>query len=261
MRVACVTGYLVLTVPIVLGDMNLLRDVATDRKKPRLATSDQVSFRNGSQQQQPGRSSLRPQNSLGLLSDGVLKNDPFSSIGKRLCDLTSTDADTGILSCGDGHFCMSLSGSDVHGVCALIALNDDGASGIGVESSSHENDDDTMSGALHVHFRKLEDYPYYESYPSDSGDIEIVYIIVMVFGAWTIISAIMSCCDEGRTGPTNAEGAPCQQNSVSGAGPPNPNPTAAPEAPPTCICIITSILQFYRIYDMITCFMAIFCEG
>ncbi len=65
---------------------------------------------------------------LGLHLNSALKNAPSVLNGQVLCNTSSPDADTGVLSCGKGNFCKPSSGSRLGGVCTGILRSEDRAS-------------------------------------------------------------------------------------------------------------------------------------
>ncbi len=62
---------------------------------------------------------------FGLQWNAALKNTPSVPHSAVLCDTTSFDADTGLLSCGEGYFCKPLTGSKISGLCTTISRNQD----------------------------------------------------------------------------------------------------------------------------------------
>ncbi len=64
---------------------------------------------------------LHAKRKFGFQVEGTLRNAADALNSHVHCDPTSTDADTGILSCGEGRHCEPYFGSDVNGVCTSVA--------------------------------------------------------------------------------------------------------------------------------------------
>jgi hypothetical protein len=108
----------------VLGGMCVSKKASVDRSDPRTQAAQAAKKKK--------RSKISDKSSSGKLTNKlqglrtITSTSMHTSTGSNACDPLSTDADIGVLSCGEGRYCNPIKSSDLGGACADTVRTDDG---------------------------------------------------------------------------------------------------------------------------------------
>ncbi len=122
MKFSIAVGILTQTIPAILA-MSMDQDLLSTKPERKLQQTDMLQD-TSTQSNFQGRGKQRGIHGKRILRSkhdpGTLRNAPGLRKHQIICDPTSTDADTGVLSCGEGNYCKPFLESGLGGVCTQM---------------------------------------------------------------------------------------------------------------------------------------------